>query len=408
MLVKSLAIVSASLLAEASTNFQIYSIPKTEFNPNVHDVVKNDGDRIHVLSKWNPSSESTLEVTKAQLSEMLKNKDQHQLGASSWFESYHNSTEILNYYDTLVKNTGVKKSSIGKSINKKDYWMYSWENENIKPSVVMTCTVHAREWIAPASCQYFFEQFLTSESFKMLRESVNLFLVPIYNIDGYDYTWENPEGDNRMWRKNRNPNSDVGNCFGVDINRNYDSYWCVEGSSNNTCAETYCGTSAESENETKAITNLLKEKRPYAYFDAHSYSQMLLFPYQSKYDIATTHYDLTKAGESAAAEMFKVNGTVYIPGPGGETIYLHSGGAIDYCYDQLGVKLPFTFELRDTGTYGFILPVDQIIPTAMEYTAGVKKILEFGLETYYPSGTLAIKTSFSMVACLVLVFMNYH
>merc|ERR1712031_106952 len=91
--------------------------------------------------------------------------------------------------------------------------------------------------------------------------------------------------------------------------------------------------------------------------------------------------------------MLKVNGTVYEPGPGGEIIYLHSGGAIDFCYDQLGVKLPFTFELRDTGTYGFILPPEQIIPTAMEYTAGVKKILEYGLENYITTTTENMPTN---------------
>ena len=114
---------------------------------------------------------------------------------------------------------------------------------------------------------------------------------------------------------------------------------------------------------------------------------MLLFPYQSKLVYADTYADLMEAGESAAAEMFKIEGTVYEPGPGGEIIYLHSGGAIDFCYDQLGVKLPFTFELRDTGEYGFILPPEQIIPTAMEYTAGVKKIMEYGLENLTPTPT---------------------
>lgn len=35
----------------------------------------------------------------------------------------------------------------------------------------------------------------------------------------------------------------------------------------------------------------------------------------------------------------------------------------------LGVTLSWVLELRDTGTYGFLLPADQIIPTAEETVA---------------------------------------
>lgn len=42
-----------------------------------------------------------------------------------------------------------------------------------------------------------------------------------------------------------------------------------------------------------------------------------------------------------------------------------SGGTIDWTYNQ-GIKYSYTFELRDTGRYGFILPASQILPTAKE------------------------------------------
>lgn len=52
-----------------------------------------------------------------------------------------------------------------------------------------------------------------------------------------------------------------------------------------------------------------------------------------------------------------------------------SGSSIDWAYDQ-GIKYAFTFELRDTGHYGFVLPANQIIPTAEETWLGLKVILE--------------------------------
>lgn len=52
-----------------------------------------------------------------------------------------------------------------------------------------------------------------------------------------------------------------------------------------------------------------------------------------------------------------------------------SGNTIDWAYDN-GIKYAFSFELRDTGDYGFALPASQIIPTAQETWLGLKTIME--------------------------------
>lgn len=44
---------------------------------------------------------------------------------------------------------------------------------------------------------------------------------------------------------------------------------------------------------------------------------------------------------------------------------------MDYCYEKLGILYTFLLELRDTGTNGFILPLEQIKPTAMEAWYGL-------------------------------------
>lgn len=50
-----------------------------------------------------------------------------------------------------------------------------------------------------------------------------------------------------------------------------------------------------------------------------------------------------------------------------------AGGSDDWAYD-LGVKYSYTFELRDTGYYGFLLPASQIKPTCEETMLAVKYI----------------------------------
>lgn len=49
-----------------------------------------------------------------------------------------------------------------------------------------------------------------------------------------------------------------------------------------------------------------------------------------------------------------------------------SGISVDWAFTRRPDKLlSYTIELRDNGTYGFILPPDQIIPTAEETLDGL-------------------------------------
>lgn len=43
-----------------------------------------------------------------------------------------------------------------------------------------------------------------------------------------------------------------------------------------------------------------------------------------------------------------------------------SGGSMDWVRGTYKIPITFTYELRDTGRYGFILPAREIIPTAEE------------------------------------------
>lgn len=51
-----------------------------------------------------------------------------------------------------------------------------------------------------------------------------------------------------------------------------------------------------------------------------------------------------------------------------------SGVTVDWAYDS-GIKYSFSFELRDTGQYGFLLPATQIIPTAQETWMAIRTIM---------------------------------
>lgn len=72
----------------------------------------------------------------------------------------------------------------------------------------------------------------------------------------------------------------------------------------------------------------------------------------------------------AAAAIKAVSGTTYTAGPSCKTLYATSGSSTDYVGDVGGAPYAFTFELRDTGSNGFVLPANQIRPTAVDTFAG--------------------------------------
>lgn len=51
-----------------------------------------------------------------------------------------------------------------------------------------------------------------------------------------------------------------------------------------------------------------------------------------------------------------------------------TGGANDWAKGAAGIKYAYTVELRDDGTYGFLLPASQIVPTGKETFAAIKAI----------------------------------
>lgn len=59
-----------------------------------------------------------------------------------------------------------------------------------------------------------------------------------------------------------------------------------------------------------------------------------------------------------------------------------SGITVDWAYDS-GIKYAFSFELRDTGQYGFLLPASQIVPTAQETWMAIRTIMKHALRHPY-------------------------
>ncbi|XP_029951459.1 carboxypeptidase A1-like isoform X6 [Salarias fasciatus] len=284
------------------------------------------------------------------------------------FSNYHTLNEIYSFQDQLVAENPnlVSKIVIGQSYEGRDLNVlkFSTGGSN-RPAIWIDTGIHSREWVTQASGTWFAKKIVTDygrdPALTAILNQMDIFLEIVTNPDGFVYT----HTSNRMWRKTRKPNPGS-SCVGVDPNRNWDAGFGGAGASGSPCSETYRGPSAHSESEVKSIVDFVKSHGNLkAFISIHAYSQMLLYPYGYSYTPAKDQAELHTLAEKAITDLKSLYGTSYTYGSIIDTIYQASGSTVDWTYNQ-GIKYSYTFELRDTGRYGFVLPANQIIPTAQE------------------------------------------
>jgi len=152
--------------------------------------------------------------------------------------------------------------------------------------VLYTAIHHAREAMSLQQTifymWYLLENYSTNPEIQAIVDNTELFFVPCVNPDGYIYNeTTNPNGGGN-WRKNRRNN---GGSFGVDNNRNY-SYitpggtevWNTAGTSGPN-GDTYAGPNVFSEPENQALRWLVEQNNFKVALNAHSFSNLLLYPF---------------------------------------------------------------------------------------------------------------------------------
>ena len=182
-----------------------------------------------------------------------------------------------------------KLISIGKTTNGQDIVALKVSTgarlirDGAKPSVLYLGAQHAREWITPEMnrrlMHYFLDNYWRDRKVRELVNERELWIVPVANPDGYDFTFE---PDQRLWRKNLRDNNGDGVIApgdGVDPNRNFDYKWGYdnEGSSPDPSSETYRGPGPNSEPETKALDAFVKRVGFDFFVNYHSAAQLLLY-----------------------------------------------------------------------------------------------------------------------------------
>jgi len=285
------------------------------------------------------------------------------------------------------------------------------------PAVLIIGGVHAREWGGPdivvnftgdilraykagKGLQYGKKSF-SADDIRQIIEGANVVVFPCVNPDGVTFS----HTQNHMWRKNRNPASAKPNkpdTVGVDINRNYDFLWDFKKyfnpeavkddsiGSEDPAAETFHGTKAFSEPETRNVKWLMEQwPKLVLFLDVHSFAGDVLYSWGIDQDqttnpamnfgnpafndkrgrigddykeyISPADYNaVTDIAQAVATAMKAVRGQHYKPLQS-VGLYPTAGASDDYCFSRHLVDstrpktLSYTIEFNlGSGNSGFL------------------------------------------------------
>ncbi|KAI4653620.1 putative metallocarboxypeptidase ecm14 [Alternaria ventricosa] len=362
---------------------------------DAHEPLLQDLGLAQAIFNTYPSTETTPVPDDDRFSSNLRPSPRSGKG-NIFFQDYQ-PLSVINPWMSLMASmftTHVRRINIGISYEGRDIpalrvGVHPTNNEEpSKPrkTILVTGGIHAREWISTSTVNYLAWSFINAygkdREMTRLMEEFDFVFIPTLNPDGYVYSWET----DRLWRKNRQPTS-LRFCRGIDLDRSYSYKWDGDASQSNPCSESFPGNTpfdgAESarfaewaKNETENNVDII------GFLDLHSYSQQILYPYSyscdeeppSIEDLEELAMGLAKAIRvSRKGQTYKVTsaceGNVAIAGQKKSIfprIESSGGSALDFFYHELKVRYSYQIKLRDTGSYGFLLPKENIIPTGEE------------------------------------------
>lgn len=322
-------------------------------------------------------------------------------------------------FPSISQMISVGKSYEGRDIHALRVGARRGEDEEKGPrkTILVTGGLHGREWISVSTVNYLIWSMTTlyekEPMISKLLEHFDFVFVPVLNPDGYEYTWQT----DRLWRKSRQQTK-MRFCRGFDLDHTFGYAWDSAERQTDPCSESYGGERPFEAVEASALARWAKNETEnganfVAFLDLHSYSQQVLFPYAYTCAVDPPNlenleelamglakalrlsqgepYSVAPACEGAVASAHNRSDTIpRIEGAGGTAIdwfyrTFPAGPPLDvrecmltlWHTDELHARFSYQIKLRDTGSYGFLLPSDHIVPTGEEALNALKYLGDF-------------------------------
>jgi hypothetical protein len=200
---------------------------------------------------------------------------------------YPSVEELYSWYDDLAATSPklISKIHTGSSWEGRDLWVLEITSDedtqvDYKSGFLVDATIHAREWSTTQVAMYLIWRLLTGydsdKTIYWLLNNRRIYVMPMFNPDGYVYDGDGTLGSAKWWRKNRNDTTPTYE-IGVDLNRNWDHFW--EYGSNDPGEDTYRGQAPFSEYETRYMRDFVLNNTIDSYQNLHSYGGTIVIPW---------------------------------------------------------------------------------------------------------------------------------
>lgn len=235
-----------------------------------------------------------------------------------------------------MRDRGARVFSAGTSVRDRTIWGVEIAHPaarggngsaGTRATSIVVSGVHPIEWIGVASTLRLLDDLLEAPPTR------NVIVVPIVNVDGYAEVEANLHAGRRRFVRH--------NARGVDLNRNFPSFWRQTGRVQRMLSRTFSpGTHAGSEPETMAVITLARAHQITRALSVHSFGKMVLFPYAWTLTKSPDHTRLRSVAEKMSERLRAEGGRPYtvrrpswwIPG-------VTAGGLeLDWFYDELGAE----------------------------------------------------------------------
>ncbi|MGM0518145.1 MAG: M14 family zinc carboxypeptidase [Campylobacterota bacterium] len=249
------------------------------------------------------------------------------------YKSYEQTCEFLKDCQKNYPHL-ITIESIGKTWEQRDIMLATIslhvENANLKPALLYTGTIHAREWIgnelAVSFIDYILNNYETNPEILQILTHNTLYIVPCLNPDGFEYS----KNHFSFWRKNRRDNKD--GTFGVDLNRNFSIGFLK---SKDTASNVYGGPEPFSEPETLSIKNFVDAHENITIaLDYHSQGNVFFPAHKFNHEAELEGTDLNTICANMNYQIHKVTGRKYGIHRGKPPKNLISGSGREYYYSK--------------------------------------------------------------------------